>query len=152
MSTNDINTRCTTALRTLEAEGVINSVFAMGQSLVDDSGATAVVVALGPRWQEQDTFWQPQNAAAIGKGMAAFRPGYGLTALCGWTHDLSDPVTAASLIVLVREAWDDPTTHVEWDGEWTVSTTSPADAVGWGATEAEACVAALEAKAREVAP
>lgn len=67
--------------------------------------------------------------------------------------DLSDPVTAASLIVLVREAWGDADMHCErlFTGEWVVID-GKGNAVRFpkSPTETEALVAALEAKAREV--
>jgi len=143
----DINTRATAALRALGID------FLKGWSLVDDSGARAVVVELGPRWRE-DEFWKPQNEQAIGEGLAAFRPGYGLTALTGWLVDLSDPVTAASLIVLVREAWGDDVYGTESDPTEgrRLAMWLPGDLWVYGDTWADLYVAALVAKAREVAP
>ncbi|MDF1699574.1 MAG: hypothetical protein P1V36_00245 [Planctomycetota bacterium] len=67
--------------------------------------------------------------------------------------DLSDPITSASLVVLVREAWGDPDVYCEriFTGEWVVID-GKGNAVRFpkGATEVEALVAALEAKVREI--
>lgn len=124
---DDINQRCTAALRALEAAGVIASAWLPGlDSLM--SGRYRDSHVLSPQW---------------------------------WTENevinLSDPVTAASLIVLVREAWDDETCHTVP----LIGASGGASRIQWMCwisggrymqrdTEAEAIVAALEAKAQEV--
>ena len=71
--------------------------------------------------------------------------------------DLRDPATLGCMLALVREAWGVPHLFVETDGPiavWTVRSTLEFNMTGheddrclagWGQTEAEALVAALEA-------
>lgn len=66
-----------------------------------------------------------------------------------WLPDLSDPATLGCVLALVREAWGDPTAHVEpsYEGKWRAwagrySADNPPIS---RSTEAEALVAALEA-------
>lgn len=129
---DDINTRCTAALRALEAAGVIESAWLRGQST---TFGDIVIKA---------------DAYLLGHGVVCYgdvQPEQG--------HDLSNPVTAASLIVLVREAWGDADMHCErlFTGEWVVID-GKGNAVRFpkAPTEVDACVAALEAKAQEVTP
>ena len=70
--------------------------------------------------------------------------------------DFSDPATVGCLLAAVREAWSAPTACAAWSFvplrpgvDWFV-TRIPADA--YGATEAEALIAALEAAARKDQP
>ena len=119
-----------------------------GMPVVDDSGATGIVVGKGPRWRD-DPDWEPNTAAAIGEGLMVWRPGYGLTGLNGWLLDVSQPGGMGHLLALVREAWGDDRAFVGWfDPHFKVITKSPkveGCLAGRGAFEAEALVAALEA-------
>jgi hypothetical protein len=72
-----------------------------------------------------------------------------------WLPDFDDPATLGCLLALVREAWGDPDLFVEREQRreparaWSITTKSgPCTCRGgywYGATEAEALVAALEA-------
>lgn len=155
MSPTDLNTRCTAALRALEGAGVIRSAWLEGQ-----------------RWSKPFPWVEDDELTEADRAMTV----YGTILALGYTyndpvcdeygveregfndedaaHDLSDPVTAASLIVLVREAWGREGLHAcrRGRGIWCVSHDPwmHARKVSQGATEVEALVAALEAKVREV--
>ena len=68
----------------------------------------------------------------------------------GALPDTDDPLTVFGLLLLAREAWDSDRLCVLHDGTETVKpwrTWLPGDPIAYGATEAEAIVAALEAAA-----
>jgi hypothetical protein len=135
---DDLNTRCTAALRALEAAGVIGSAWLPGMS------TTETDLAYGGRFITQESiYYNIPDEPSVEMCTSADE------------IDLSDPVTAASIIVPVREAWGDPDMHCErlFTGEWVVID-GKGNAVRFpkGATETEAFVAALEAKVREVTP
>lgn len=59
--------------------------------------------------------------------------------------DTDDPLTVFGLLLLAREAWNEPEMSVQTDcGEWWCGSAFTTDR-GFGTTEAEAVVAALEA-------
>lgn len=133
----DINQRATTALRRLKDAGLIQWDWPVNRmfSVSTQPGLTAwiLVTGTGGGWFH-------------GGGDRRIR-----ASRC--TIDLSNPVTAASLIVLVREAWGDPEWHCVPDnthcGWWSQPDESEAPRLMYG-SEVEACVAALEAKVLEV--
>ena len=125
--TPDVNTRATAALRALGFE------FRAGQTIITKKRGRGTMLPDGGVWvSDAKSRWVPP--------------------LPGDVLDLSDAVTAASLLVLVREAWGDPEWHMVPDntgcGWWSESVQSDALRLMYG-TEVEALVAALEAKARE---
>lgn len=75
-----------------------------------------------------------------GSGVVVDRPVHS-----GDAPALGDPATRGCLLELVRLAWGTTTLCTDWDGfSWSVVRCSGA-VLAWGATEAEALVAALEA-------
>lgn len=154
MSPTDINTRCTTALRALEGVGVIESAWLPGMlvlwSLDEDP-------AMPLRLTEDASDGHPYTGNPVWSGVRSDREHNDHEIDSEWCRlDLSDPVTAASLIVLVREAWGDPWACAVGRGSdgpraWEVVYYSGNHRLTHaGATEAESLVAALEAKVREV--
>ncbi len=79
-----------------------------------------------------DSGWYRMTA-----GVVADRPIY---------PDLNDSSTCGALLQQVREAFDDPTVHVEWweDGRWCVFGHGSGMEYGSGPTEGEALLDALE--------
>ena len=64
----------------------------------------------------------------------------------GRTPDLTDPATLGCLLALVREAWGESWVHTRrYNSEWECAVGMPGNKSFFGATEAEALVAALEA-------
>lgn len=136
---DDLNTRCTAALQALEAAGVIGSAWLPGMS------TTETDLAYGGRFITQESiYYNIPDEPSVEMCTSADE------------IDLSDPVTAASIIVLVREAWGIPGAY--YRGGWVFDDdgNSPEDdreiAGENGMPEVEALVAALEAKVREVTP
>jgi len=150
---DDINTRATAALRTLEAAGVIESAAIQGQTIIACvEGEDGLYVMEGPGsggfCKESWILFYESRIYGDADDVTNVR------------HDLSDPVTAASLIALVREAYGAHahcvrTTGGVW-GVWVFDDRyGPARSssrVSLEDTEVEALVAALEAKVREVKP
>jgi hypothetical protein len=65
-----------------------------------------------------------------------------------WLPDLDDPATLGCLLALVREAWGDPEAFTSpWGQGWYVAIPREHRRF-YGATEAEALVAALEAASK----
>lgn len=139
MSPTDINTRCTKALRALQGAGVIRSAWLPNQQIMSSpNGYPFVVMRV-----------YGGNVYATDRLHAVKR--YTPSRRKRWAHDLSDPVTAASLIVLVREAYRKAWSQMLSDGSWRLHVkTSKAWKCFDADTETEALVAALEAKVREV--
>lgn len=63
----------------------------------------------------------------------------------GFLPDLTDPATLGCLLALMREAWGNPTICTDFDGRVWSCITADGITIGYGETEAEALVAALEA-------
>lgn len=128
-----------------------------GMPVVDDSGATGIVVAKGPRWRDAPD-WEPNTAAAIGEGLMVWRPGYGLTGLNGWLLDVSQPGGMGHLVALVEEAygavvWLEPSRN-GWQAKFydaqkfmvcTISDPRQREMEGYAVMRAKTLVAALEA-------
>ncbi len=131
----DINQRCTAALRALEAAGAVRIAIPCGWSIQTKKRGPGTMLSDQGVWViHAKSRWVPM--------------------LPGDVVDLSDPVTAASLIVLVREAWGTRDWSIEQIGdEFTLSfCCGPKDEAHEfiGASLEAVCVAALEAKAQEV--
>jgi hypothetical protein len=154
-STNNLNTRCTEALRALEREGVIKSGWLPGMR--DVCGWR--VIRIDGRLDGQKYLITCETERDSPDGDRQY-PGEGMW---NWSltydHDLSDLLTAASLIVPVREAYGIPTLTAvagrespgvfSWEiTDWQENPTLAA--LGHFPSEVEALVAALAAKAREV--
>jgi len=122
------------------------------------------------RWTYHDDGWR---VAVLTVATTIAGPAHGLVD-SDWTHvpvtihphpgamlDLSDPVTCAALLLLVREAWGDPTASTaatrESDGSrgWVMDCgepRSPLHGLGPFGTEVATLCAAIHAAALEAAP
>ena len=142
MTTPDITAQLAADLHTLHRAGKIASPWLEGMRLV-------VLRAL-LTGEPVDPLMPPDPGRYIGRGMGGLavcrNAHYGRDDRPWLAPDLSDPLTAAGLIVLVREASGDPGAHVAASrscGWWWVYRSGGTGPIGSGPTEAAALCAAL---------
>lgn len=155
---DDLNTRCTTALRALEAAGVIGPKWRDGRLMANGCRILGQLPTEPGVWYVADPVNEGPDCRIVYQEH--------MTTHLGWVIDLSDAREAASLIVPVREAWGDPKIHTRFSeskGMWEVvrgrdKATQPmrwpgdkrGRIISDAALEAEALVAALEARVAEI--
>ncbi|MFA5897321.1 MAG: hypothetical protein WC985_10555 [Thermoplasmata archaeon] len=142
-----LSTRATRALARLQAAGRVKSIWLPG--MLTHLGRLARAIPEG----SDVASW-----IYVAKDYPGLEPECDVEKIKNCVLDLSDPLTAAGLIVLVREAWGDDCGFVQHgmnnDGQrlcWARFGTRARDC-GQGATELEALVAALEYAAERWAP
>lgn len=131
MTPADRNARARNALRDLVDLGVLRSAWLPGMRARPRAGC-----------HRGGIVWRTD-----GRAVCDLIDGDGNEARVGGpTVDTSDPVTALALLLLAREAWDEPTMSVQFtNGEWWCGSAFATER-GHGATEVDAVIAALEAR------